>query len=880
MTATRRLVTATGLLFAFLLPLPVAEPRSGCQALLDEVERFVWLNNWARAAELVRSESDPRALCDEKTEIYLRAADLRGNVESLALSDAAAQIESMLGLAPVQGDHELQFHLLSVKGDIDFQMDLATARETWETVRDLAAASGNSAWQARAEGELGAIAFLNGDVSESVRLVGGGLLKAEILGDVAAQIRYRTAIGEGLAELGRPAEAIRFFDRALKLAESTPGAYFPFTAYLGKARLQVARGHRDEGFRMLQAGLGEARSNGHRVRESRLLTVLGEVAVSTGDKERGVEWLAAAADTAEGAGLQRIHAGAATRLASLYRDSGDYRKAAEFAARSVEATRKAGDVYHLPQRMAVLAEILADSGKAAEADTLYSEAADAVDGLLSRVPGVKTRNTLVATMERVFRGHFDLRLNVLNDRDGAFQVLESARVRTLADLLRRTGTESGAGTPEIDGKLAAIHRRLATESDPGRRNGLLDDLWELEARAYPVSTANSSILLRQPPVSIAQVQSVLGPDETLVDFVLGDKASVAIAISSGEVWHCALPGRDAIEATVDRYVTEVRAKRDGRPEAQALHRMLLDPIELQHNRQRIVIVPDGKLHLLPFEALIDGTGRFAAETQVISYAPSATVLHLLRTARAPRPPSQLAFLGVGGVRYGSSAPLNFGPLNRGRGMFEASGPPGWRNLPNSLSEVKEIAALHDRRVVLTGAEATEDAVKSLPLARFRTLHFAVHTAVDRDFPERSALVLSGRDDDGEDGLLQAREIVGLNLNADLVTLAACDTDLGRIEGISGMNSLVQAFLVAGARSVVASLWDADDTFTATLMRRFYHYLGQGHDKAEALALAKREMLRMFGPKALPFYWAGFRLVGESYGTLSGGLTANGSAQSE
>jgi CHAT domain-containing protein len=84
-----------------------------------------------------------------------------------------------------------------------------------------------------------------------------------------------------------------------------------------------------------------------------------------------------------------------------------------------------------------------------------------------------------------------------------------------------------------------------------------------------------------------------------------------------------------------------------------------------------------------------------------------------------------------------------------------------------------------------------------------------------------------------------------------------------------MNSLVQAFLMAGARSVVATVWPADDTFTAALMRRFYANLRQGLDKAEALTFAKRELLRANGPNALPFYWAGFRLVGDSHGTTSG-----------
>jgi CHAT domain-containing protein len=157
----------------------------------------------------------------------------------------------------------------------------------------------------------------------------------------------------------------------------------------------------------------------------------------------------------------------------------------------------------------------------------------------------------------------------------------------------------------------------------------------------------------------------------------------------------------------------------------------------------------------------------------------------------------------------------------------------------------------------------------LPLSTFRVLHFALHSTIDEDFPDRSALILSSFKHDEEDDLRQAREIVGLDLNADLVTLSACDAGAGTIEGIAGINSLVQAFLMAGSRSVVASIWPAEDMFTAALMRRFYAKLRQGFDKAEALTLAKRELLRMNGPDALPFLWAGFRLVGDSHGTVSG-----------
>jgi CHAT domain-containing protein len=117
-------------------------------------------------------------------------------------------------------------------------------------------------------------------------------------------------------------------------------------------------------------------------------------------------------------------------------------------------------------------------------------------------------------------------------------------------------------------------------------------------------------------------------------------------------------------------------------------------------------------------------------------------------------------------------------------------------------------------------------------------------------------------------LLQVREIRDLNLAADLVTLSACDTGVGALEGEEGIANLVRAFLFAGAKSVVASLWTADDRSTRTLMERFYRHIAEGEDKGFALRHAQMDLLAEFGDQALPFYWAGFVMVGDGSGSIA------------
>ena len=151
-----------------------------------------------------------------------------------------------------------------------------------------------------------------------------------------------------------------------------------------------------------------------------------------------------------------------------------------------------------------------------------------------------------------------------------------------------------------------------------------------------------------------------------------------------------------------------------------------------------------------------------------------------------------------------------------------------QDLPQTREEVEEIGKIvGPDAVILLGKDATETAFKKEPLDQFRVLHLAVHGFADTQYPERSALVLGTDPKSGDDGLLQVREIIRLRLNAELTTLSACDTGVGKLQGQEGVSSLVEAFLVAGSKSVVASLWSADDTFASALMDRFYSATGPG-----------------------------------------------------
>jgi CHAT domain-containing protein len=227
-------------------------------------------------------------------------------------------------------------------------------------------------------------------------------------------------------------------------------------------------------------------------------------------------------------------------------------------------------------------------------------------------------------------------------------------------------------------------------------------------------------------------------------------------------------------------------------------------------------------------------------------------------------------LAVGGVAYenqggaGRRIPTPGSLLGRIEGGVADLSGIGLHDLPQTRAEVEEIGKIvGSGAVILLGRDATETAFKKQPLDEFRILHLAVHGFADTQYPERSALVLGVDPQSGDDGLLQVREIIRLRLNAELTTLSACDSGVGKLQGQEGISNLVEAFLAAGSKSVVASLWSADDTFASALMEQFYRRLAQGEDTSSALRNAKLDLLTKYGDQVSPFYWAAFIAVGDT-----------------
>lgn len=367
------------------------------------------------------------------------------------------------------------------------------------------------------------------------------------------------------------------------------------------------------------------------------------------------------------------------------------------------------------------------------------------------------------------------------------------------------------------------------------------------------------------PIEFSTAQRSLLPNEAVLEYVLADPASFCLAFDQGNSVIVKLPaGRTQINHLVAAYLTKIADGKDDVQDARKLFSLLLAPVPDSLRPQRLIIVPDGALDDLPFEALQSPSGSYLVRSHVISYSPSVTVLSYLRN-RKPAHEPQMAFLGIGAILYDYEA-KNTGGGNLihflSRGVYDLSGRHLY-DLPATRTELIEArqALGHSNRAVLSmGTAATEARFEAEPLSNFKVIHFAVHALSTPNFPERSALILGRDPHSHQNGLPRVRDIARLSLVADLVTLSSCDTGIGKHEGEEGIAEMVPAFLFAGARSVVGSLWNVDDSATELEMKQFYVHLAQGEDEAAALRQAKLDCLQMIGNRS-PVYCAGFVLVG-------------------
>ena len=825
--------------------------------LLKQALHLGDLYNWADAAPLfTQAEQLYAARSDSRNALYAHFGQLRSTMEQRSLPEVSEELEAELDNNPLlQSDKELRLFCLMVLGDIDGEIDAAPMRRDWEAALKLAQGLGDKKLENRASGELGFALFLEGDMASARQKVASALMGAMMLGDIGAQIRYLAAVGHAYVQLGSYDDALGYFDKALKIAANNPDAGYQFVVNEGRLQAFRGMGKLDDAEQLANEIIAQARSRQKHVKETQALITGGTVENAKGNEAKAIEDFNTAINLAQKGHFTRLLADAQFYLEDIYRKRGDLSKAESLAAAAAESTQNSGDLYLLPLRLQALAQLQTSQGKYRDASQTYDRASDVLDAMIGNVRSAAGKIGLISAMSSVYAEHFALVADHLSDTAKAFSVLEHARGRVTTELLMSGKPPESPEELEIEKQISRLNLELAKAKSAEQIHQIRDKIFLAEEARWvtPASSTWKSRPWQTAPLE--RIRAGLNADELVLEYVMAQPHSYCLVVGPDSVRIVPLADRATIESLVLAYLKTLKTKGTSKAQAAGLYDALLRGIPEVSKKERIIIVPDGRLHLLPFDALVDGTGHYLVSSHTITYAPSATFLYLAKTQ--PEPASQHVLLGIGGIPYEKNPDLAKVATLRGY----MSSP--LVDLTASKEEVlaAQAAIRSDSDTVLLGSNATKSAFERSGLDQYSIIHLAVHGVANEKHPERAALIFLSDSSSGDDGILEASEIVHLHTNADLVVLSACDTAVGRLQGEEGIANLSLAFQLAGAKTVVSTLWSIDDTTVLYLMQRFYAHLAEKDTVAHALTSAKKDMLRTYGTQAVPYYWASFRLEG-------------------
>jgi len=443
------------------------------------------------------------------------------------------------------------------------------------------------------------------------------------------------------------------------------------------------------------------------------------------------------------------------------------------------------------------------------------------------------------------------------DFTAAFNYAERAKARAFLDQMASGQVDFRSGVDaqllqqgqDLNNLIVATHHQLITvknrPQDQQDESAIVEVSNRLDTLQEDYATLLTQIKLQSPATAslvtvdvapLAEIQSLLEPDTTLVEYFVSDTRTFAFILTRTSF--------DTVTLNVSRedVVDSVKLLRDFADlseehpsELQHLHQKLIEPLQAYLKTSHLIIVPHDILHYLPFAALTDGS-HYLSEKHTLSLLPSANTLRFLPQAHHSE----------------TNAPLVFGdPIT----------PESLGVLSSAQTEVRAIARLFHITPFM-GKDATETRLRS-QASNANILHLSVHGEYNPINPLFSTLYLAA--DGQNDRRLEVHEIYGLDLTSktNLVVLSACQTNIGRQSRGDEIVGLNRAFLYAGTPTVMSSLWNVDDAATALLMERFYTHLQNSSDASEALQEAQKEV-RQQPEYAHPYFWSAFSLTGSKY----------------
>jgi len=693
-----------------------------------------------------------------------------------------------------------------------------------------------------------------------------------------------------------PGLAIECLDKARRLAPaSARDLAGKIELIAGTVELQGDRMSDAEGsFRRALDAVRGTRS----LMESYALSDLGFLNHRRFRYDEAMYWFEQARDLARRNGMRRALVLALGNLGSTYHDLGDNDRAIQSLQDAVKLAGELDDRIYRGRWLVVLGETWYDSGDSAKAAECYQQArllghagrdqewlAGVLDDLsqialrkkdLASAEDLNRQGTVLARQARssaalltqqveagaIAEARYDQHLAetiytqtlAAGLRDGnpvaAFQCHTA-----LASLFRRRGADAGAER-EYRAAAALMDNERAKLSQDESKFSFFENLARFyrdyvdflmgrgdDAGAFRVAQSCRARVLEErlhrggkggPAADLRSLERQARASRVvLLSYWLAPRQSILWVIDSAGLHHFFLPPENEIEERVRRYDAAIQRGDNPAETGGEAGRWLFTNLLSAHYRvpvgSNVVIEPDGALHRLNFESLpVPDTGRYWIEDVTVSVAPSLALLRQSGYA----PPRGLLFFGdpgFAGTRF--------------------------QELENARPELEAIAShFSEKKSVYVASAATPAAYRAAHPETFAAVHFATHAIANPESPLDSAIVLAGP---AESRKLYAREILEQPLAADLVTLSACRTAGSRTYRGEGLTGFAWAFLSAGARNVVAGLWDVDDRASASLMGRFYERLSAGLAPASALRRAKLDLIGSGGAYRKPLYWAPF-----------------------
>ena len=634
------------------------------------------------------------------------------------------------------------------------------------------------------------------------------------------------------------------------------------------------------------------------------------------------------------------------RIAEIYFLKGDSLQALQSAQMAYNIAKQAGIYQALPEILEISAKAYKAQNKPTLGRQALNEAIEEIEEMRSFVAGGdEQKQRFLEKRIAPYRAMVALML-AQGDITEALNYAERAKARVVSDALQQGETNQAKAITndertqqqKLHSELVALNSQIYSK----RQHKVVNELrlTELNARRnkarlryeafqailYTAYSAPQRDKREVRPVSAAETRTLLpGPESALLEFavteektylfvlekeeqtnldttVTGNKQQFSLSSPDWKVYTIDINQRDLINR-IEQF-RKLMANRVARFQERArdLYDILLKPAEEQlRGKTILVIVPDGPLWSLPFQALQPAEDRYLLEDCAISYAPSITALREMRDLTHLRAENSSSSLGNQDSRRES---LN----HRDVPLFLAIGSPvlqkaheprlskaildeNLKPIPDAESQIKLLAKLYGERQSKTyiGRAATEKLMKS-ESGKYKILHFATHGIFEDSSPMYSHLVLSAPDPSyrakrssalpsvqdlsldtvKEDGLLEAWEIMDLQLKADLVVLSACETARGQIGAGEGIIGLTWAFLLARCPTLVATQWKVESSSTTELMLEFHRNikarmqnLKSGTGTAESLRQAALRLMQNSKYRH-PFYWAGFVVVGDGW----------------